>query len=147
VSVRDRAVTVDASVWVASAVASETHHATSMELVRLLWRHQVRLVQPTLFPIEVAAALGRRFPRSGQAQSAVQQLASIPRLAVVPLDAELAPLATRLAADHGLRGADAVYVATALMADATLLTLDEEVIRRAVAMVPVQTPQQWLASW
>ncbi|MBU6365453.1 MAG: PIN domain-containing protein [Gemmatimonadetes bacterium] len=139
-------VTVDASVWVAAAVASEAHHAECLALVRHLRLHDVRMVQPTLFPVELAAALGRRFPGSAQAPAAVRLLAAFSSMEVLPLEAELAAIATRLAADCGLRGADAVYVATALRADATLITLDEDVLRRAAPFAAAWTPGRWLAS-
>lgn len=142
----ERVLTVDASVWVASAVGSETAHAECMALVRHLRLHEVRVVQPTLFPVELAAALGRRFPGTGHAHAAVTHLAAFPRLEVVPLGAELAAVAAHMAADNGLRGADAVYVATAAQADATLITLDDDVVRRGARFVRVHTPRQWLAT-
>ena len=48
------------------------------------------------------------------------------------------------AATCALRGADAVYVATARHAGASLLTLDAEVRDRASGVVVVRTPDEWL---
>ncbi|MEN9817844.1 MAG: hypothetical protein RLZ32_1724 [Gemmatimonadota bacterium] len=138
-------VTVDASVWVASVVATEAAHGVCLALVRSLLATRARLVQPTLFSVELAAALGRRFPGTHSARDVIRTLAACPALEVIPLGATLAAHATQLAANCALRGADAVYVATALHAGATLVTLDAEVVRRAGAVVPVRTPPQWLA--
>jgi len=48
-----------------------------------------------------------------------------------------------IAAACALRGADAVYVATARRMDATLLTLDRELRERAEPMAKVRTPGEW----
>ena len=63
----------------------------------------------------------------------------------VPLDALLAARATRYAMLCGLRGTDAVYLATATREQTTFLTLDREVLERAPADARVVTPIDWLA--
>ncbi len=61
-----------------------------------------------------------------------------------PLDRALALEAAEVAAICELRGADAVYVATARHAGATLLTLDAEVRDRAFGVIAVRTPAEWI---
>jgi predicted nucleic acid-binding protein len=50
-----------------------------------------------------------------------------------------------LAAQHGLRGADAVYAAVAQQAGCTLISLDHEHLTRLVGLISVQTPEAALA--
>ena len=59
-----------------------------------------------------------------------------------PLDGALLRLALRLGLQQRLRGADALYAATAQLAGAALISWDNELIQRAGAM----TPSAWLAA-
>jgi predicted nucleic acid-binding protein len=61
------------------------------------------------------------------------------------LDRVTAAAACAFASVGLLRGADAVYVATASQLGATLVTLDREMIERAGRYVEVRTPGEWLA--
>ena len=66
-----------------------------------------------------------------------------PYLTLHPLDHALAAEAADVAATCALRGTDAMYVATARHAGASLHTLDAEVRDRAGALVTVLTPDEW----
>ena len=66
-----------------------------------------------------------------------------PYLTLYPLDHVLASAAAQVAATCALRGADAVYVATARHANAILITLDVEVRERASGVIAVRTPDEW----
>jgi len=68
----------------------------------------------------------------------------VPGLVVHALDHELAAEAAEISAACALRGADAVYVATARRMDATLLTLDRDLRQRAGPMTTVRTPGEWI---
>jgi predicted nucleic acid-binding protein len=67
----------------------------------------------------------------------------VPGLVIHALDHELAAEAAEIAAACVLRGADAVYVATARRMDTTLLTLDRELRKRAERTAEVRTPGEW----
>jgi predicted nucleic acid-binding protein len=64
---------------------------------------------------------------------------------VVALDAALGHQARALAAQYGLRGADAVYAAVAQQAGCTLISLDHEHLMRLGSIVMVRTPAAVLA--
>lgn len=70
----------------------------------------------------------------------MRQIQRLPRFRLVPLDAALARLAASLASQYSLRGADAVYVATARRLKAPLITLDDEQLRRGQAVVTTAAP-------
>ena len=72
-------------------------------------------------------------------------LQTLPLLTFIPLDDEFAQRAADLAADHSLRGADAVYAAVAQRNGTTLITLDDEHYQRAAAVIATRTPAEALA--
>jgi predicted nucleic acid-binding protein len=89
---------------------------------------------------EVAGAISRRTRRPALAHQAVEVLQALQGLRLVSIDPPLAELAAKLASDYGLRGADAVYVATASHLGLPLCTLDSEQLRRSRAVVAASTP-------
>ena len=67
-------------------------------------------------------------------------LLRLTELRLVPLDSRLGRSAAQLAAEIVLRGADAVYVATAHHLNVPLVTWDREQQARADRLVAVQSP-------
>ena len=132
--------TLDASVWLAAISTGEREHAA---LIESLVERCVPLQQPGLFVIEVCATIARRTRNRTLALAAGDATLASPYLTLYPLNHALASEAAHLAATCALRGADAVYVATARHAGATLLTLDAEVRERASGDVAVHTPDEW----
>jgi predicted nucleic acid-binding protein len=131
---------VDASVWVSALVVHDTHHTASRRWLR---RHSSRttlLVVPTLALAEVASAISRRTGDPVLGLRSMEAVLSLPRLRLVPLDPALGSEAGRIAADHGLRGADAVYVATAARHKLPLVTLDAELRARIGRLVRILRP-------
>ncbi len=94
--------------------------------------------------IEVCATIARRTRDRSLAMAVGESTVAPPYLTLVPLDHALAAEAAEIAASCALRGADAVYVATARRGSATLLTLDAEVRERACGVIAVRTPAEWL---
>ena len=136
-------VTIDASVWLAAISGRERQHELCAALIESLVQRRVPLHQPGLFVIEVCATIARRTRDRALALAAGEATLAAPYLTLYALDHSLAADAAEVAATCALRGADAVYVATARHAHATLLTLDAEVRERATAVVTVRTPQEW----
>ena len=71
----------------------------------------------------------------------------LPHLFLVPLDETLADQAADIAAQHRLRGSDAVYAAVALRFGSTLVTLDREQREWIAAVIPTCLPTEVLAGW
>jgi predicted nucleic acid-binding protein len=63
---------------------------------------------------------------------------------MVALDEGLARQSAALGAQHRLRGADAVYLASAALFAAELVTLDREQLERGAAIVQTLTPADFL---
>jgi predicted nucleic acid-binding protein len=65
----------------------------------------------------------------------------------VSLDETLAQQAADVAAQHRLRGSDAVYAAVALRFGSTLVTLDREQRERVADVVTSRLPAETLGEW
>ena len=136
--------TLDASVWIAAMSPAETEHEQCAALVACIRCDAIDVHQPGLFVIDVCATIARRTRKRTLALAAGDAAIALPRLTLHPLDLTLAVSASDAAATCALRGADAVYVATARRAGTTLLTLDAEVLDRAKYFVAVRTPADWM---
>jgi predicted nucleic acid-binding protein len=63
-------------------------------------------------------------------------MSKLPNLTLIAVDQTVAEQAASLAAQHGLRGADAVYAAIAADTNSILISLDKEHLSRLQAQTP-----------
>lgn len=141
-----RLMTIDASVFVSAARPKEPGHSESTMFLGWVRETGTRLFLPTLLIAEVAAALSRTGSDATLAQEYALAIGQLPHAVLVALDAELAGQAAALVAQHRLRGADGVYLATAALFAAELVTLDREQLERGSAIVETLTPAGFLAA-
>ena len=134
-------VVVDASVWVSRLVPQDAHHEASKRWLEEFGARKGKLVSPVLLLLEVAGAISRRTGEPSLAHQAVKQLQQPGRLRLVPIDRRLGLMAARLAADLGLRGADAAYVAVAQHLGIPLLTWDEDQKEKSGKVIQVLFPE------
>jgi predicted nucleic acid-binding protein len=125
--------TIDASVWVNGFDHREPSHVTSCQLLELLRAQGLPLIEPMLVLAEVAGAISRTRQDPAQAQAFATALGQLSNVTVVPGDTALGQQALELAAQHGLRGADAVYAAVAQHTACTLISRDNEQLTRLTA--------------
>jgi predicted nucleic acid-binding protein len=78
------------------------------------------------------------------AQRLVSVVKNFIGMRLIALSIPLAERAAQIAADQRFRGADAVYVAVAEEFAATLVTWDDDMLRRGAALVTTMTPDDWL---
>ena len=135
---------VDASVWVARFLAADRHHGVAMACITALLERESRLVIPVLAWPEVAGAIARRTGVAANGHNAVSIIRALRWIESIPLDQSLAHEATQIAGSTRLRGADAVYVALAVMRRVPLITVVGEMLERARDVAEVFTPEQWL---
>jgi predicted nucleic acid-binding protein len=138
--------TVDASVWINAFDQQEAGHLVSRQFLEVLQKRAIPIVVPNLVLAEVAGAIGRTRRTPEQAQMFAMALSRLPHVTVRVLDEACAIQALTLAAQKGLRGADAVYAAVAHDTGSTLVTLDNEHLTRLVNLLPVCTPAVALAA-
>lgn len=134
--------TLDASILVAACRPREAGHRAAASLLAAVRAVGAPLIEPALLPVEVAAALSRTGTEPELARDYALALLGLPRFTLVALDERLARQAADLAARHRLRGAEALYVAVALLYGASLVTLDREQLRRAPPGLVVWRPEQ-----
>lgn len=132
---------IDASVVVSRLVAGDVNHEASR---RWLDRHIAAgglIVAPALLLPELAGAIARRTGRRRLARRAVAAVLRLPELRLVDIDAALAESGAKLAGDLRMRGADAIYIATAARLRLPLVTWDVDQQQRGGAEVAIVSPR------
>jgi len=137
-------ITVDASVFVAAARVEEVHYEASRRFLLQVQAQDMDLFCPALVLPECAAAVARPTGDAALGKDLAVLIEGIPGLHLMNLDPPLARRAVQIASDHRLRGADSVYVAVAEAFNATLVTLDAEMLARGADFVTTMTPMQWM---
>ncbi|HEU0296460.1 MAG TPA: type II toxin-antitoxin system VapC family toxin [Anaerolineales bacterium] len=134
-------VTVDASVFVNALSPDEDGSDESAEFISQLKNESVPLIQPTLFIPEVVASIARKQDSTKIALEVLHELREISNLTLVGLDDNFVMFASEIAANHRLRGSDAVYAAVSLRFGTELITLDKEQLTRLPKVLSVRKPQ------
>lgn len=136
---------IDASVHVADARPSEPYHLEAHALLARVAAEGWTVYLPIIVLAEVAAAISRGTGQPELASRLTSALRRMPHFQFVPVDDALGDLAAELAARHGIRGCDAVYVALAQHHNATLITLDRQQRERVPPQVIARTPAEELS--
>jgi predicted nucleic acid-binding protein len=139
--------TIDASVFLNAFIVTESGSDVSRELLSLLQSQAVPLIAPTLLLPEVAAAISRGYHDADSARHFAARLRRLPHLILVPIDQTLALQAQEVAAQHRLRGADAVYVSVAQRFACPIVTLDCEQHDRVADVLQTFYPKELLPLW
>ena len=133
-------VTVDASVFVSAFTPTETAHQASKAFMLSIRQQAAPIIVPVLVLPEISAALARGQNKPDLGKAFVQELKNFPNTTFIDLDSSLADLAVEVAANHCLRGSDAVYAAVALRFGTQLITLDREQLERLPKVLDVRAP-------
>ena len=131
-------VVIDASVWVSRESTRDPHHERTVS-----WFDRqagVLKIAPTLMLAEVAGAVSRVTGQPGVGYDLLKRLLHLPTLRLIDVDAALGERAAFVAAQLGLRGADATYVAVAERLRLPLVTWDDDQRRRASRFITVHRP-------
>jgi predicted nucleic acid-binding protein len=131
---------IDASVQVAILNDADRHHSAALGWYREALVSGEPLAAPSLLVAEVAAALRRGLGDAALAKRAIEELLAGSEVTLVAVDRSLAVSAAEIAADHGLRACDAVYVALAADLGEPLVALDRDQTARARALIEVFSP-------
>ena len=132
----------DASVWVARFWRNDPRHADAYEWLQRATQSGQPIYAPTFLLAEVSGAISRRVGTVRSAQEAVREIRTMStsdEITFFELDEELLNESVDIAARYRLRGADAIYVAVAHVANSTLVTLDNEQRDRAAGLVETIT--------
>ena len=135
---------IDASVAIALLNAHEKDHASTWAWLESLQSAGESLAGPSILLAEVAAALSRGLGDPALAHRAVEELRGSGLIELVPVTLSMAERAATLAADHQIRGCDAVYVALAQVRGVQLITLDHRQRERVPPHIVALTPAEAL---
>ncbi|HEX6270947.1 MAG TPA: type II toxin-antitoxin system VapC family toxin [Anaerolineales bacterium] len=133
-------VTIDASVFVSAFTPTEPAHQVSNAFMLSVREQNIPIIVPILVLPEISAALSRGQGKPKLGLAFVQEIRNFPNATFVDVNESIANLAVEIAADHRLRGSDAVYAAVALRFGTELITLDREQLARLPKVLAVRGP-------
>ena len=133
-------VTIDASVFVNAFSPKESGSDKSLQLISDLKEQTIPIILPVLVLPEIVSALSRRQNNSTSALQLATEIKSLPSITFINVDESIAELAVDIAANHRLRGSDAIYAAVALRYGTELITLDKEQLERLPKILSVRSP-------
>ncbi|MEM7111648.1 MAG: type II toxin-antitoxin system VapC family toxin [Chloroflexota bacterium] len=136
-------IVVDASVWISYLVQQDINHAKTRPWLAQTLLDHTPIAAPILLLSEIGGAMARRLGSAEIGNKAINQLLAIPTLRLISIDHALGIQASRIAANHRLRGADAVYVAVASHLNIPLVSWDKEHLTRAAALITTHTPTSY----
>lgn len=136
--------TIDASVYINALNPNEAGSAESQTFLARVHQRGVTVFSPTLLLVELAATIARVFNDTQRGIAYAQSVQRLPGHVWLALDPGLAVTALTLAAQHRLRGADAIYTAVAQQTGAVLVTLDHQQLTRLPQSVRAITPAEAL---
>ena len=134
--------TIDASVWISAADATDKFHQPSRDLLRKVVADGIAVIQPAFGRTEVACALARRLRDAAQGQQLTHSLMNRMVTSEVAMDTAFLTATESLGTCQFLRGADALYATVAQQSQSPLISWDNEHLQRAGGI----TPTDWLAA-
>lgn len=133
-------IVLDASVWISYLLPPDVNHVVTHQWLSQRLEEGEAIIAPVLLLAEVGGAIARQTNRPQLGQKTIDRLLSIPNLRLVSLDHASGIRAARTAAERQLRGADAIYVATAAALHVPLVSWDRQQLERAGQLVEAYTP-------
>jgi len=136
------AVAVDASVWIAAQDLADPCRDRSRVFFKQAMSAGIVIHVPAFARTEVACALARRLRSASKGRRLANLVLAAASATEHPVNAALLAKALSLGTARFLRGADALYAATAEIAACDLVSWDKEHLQRAGAL----TPDDWLVA-
>lgn len=131
---------IDASVYIALVNEDEPGFVASWRWLQVVQSNGERLAAPVIMMAEVAAAISRGRNDVVHARKIIRRLQRSRLIEFWPVSFELAERSAEIAADHHIRGCDAVYVALAEQLGTDLISLDQQQVARGTAVIPTRQP-------
>ena len=118
-------VVIDASVWISLFKRDDMFRGQANQIIQTLVADCEEISIPVIALTEVAGVMKRSTRKNNTAMKAVQEMQSMASEILVNFS-ELEPVATRIAINYGIKGADAYYLAVAEITGSNLITFDKE---------------------
>ena len=129
---------LDSSVFVAALVESEEKHIVCRKILESVKDGKFVTLEPYTVLVEVVAAIRRRTGSDVLAERVKQDLQNIGNIYFFELVSLRAEKAAHIAAQTGLRGMDSIVVQIANEFNGELVTLDEEIEKKASKIVKIK---------
>jgi predicted nucleic acid-binding protein len=138
-------VVIDASVWVSRILVTDTNHIAARNWIGRHLKGRGTLIAPTLFEIEVAAAVARVTQDKELARKQIAQVRRLNTKGVIRFVAASDPQFIRacvdLAIKQSLRAADATYATIAKSLGLPLVTFDAELLALPASTLQTVRPR------
>ena len=131
---------VDASVWVSYFMQTEATHSASRDWITQKADAGIPILGPGHVLAEISGAVARRTGREELGRVTCTVIDQLPPFQLIPIDRELADISASIAASTRIKGADAVYVALALLMNSPLVTWDKEQLTRGSPIIETLSP-------
>lgn len=131
--------TLDSSVIIAALREPEKKHGVCIRLLEMVKDAEYFAVEPYTVLVEVVAAIKRRTGSEQLAEKVRNNLQGIDSIYFFDLESNRANEASNMAKKYGMRGMDAIVAQIAREFNATLVSLDSEMIRKANGMVRIKS--------
>jgi len=131
---------LDTSVYVALLDPRDAMYPVSQAWLARAIAEGERIAAPWLLVAEVAGAISRIRGDAPAAERVANHLVTAGVIDLVAVGPALARQAATIAAQQGIKGCDAVFVALAARLGDVLVTLDKQQATRAAAVVAVHQP-------
>jgi predicted nucleic acid-binding protein len=132
------ALIVDASVWVSAADSTDSLCEESRAFLIAMTDRGVSVALHEFAVVEIACALARRLRDASRGRVLTEQMLRSPLIEVHPLIPSLISAAIELGTRKLLRAGDSLYAALSHQLGGEVVSWDDELIRRAEALDPVQ---------
>ncbi|OGS28258.1 MAG: hypothetical protein A2297_10190 [Elusimicrobia bacterium RIFOXYB2_FULL_48_7] len=133
---------LDASVIVNSFFPKEQNSQFSSKLMQNIRVSQAVVYLPEIVLPEISSAIARGTDNPELAMEFVEQILKVPTFIFIPVERDISFLASEIAAECRLKGADSIYVATAKYFDVPLVTLDSDQREKARKLIKVFHPKE-----
>lgn len=140
------AVTLDSSVILAALRNQEEKHEQCRRLLEAVEEAQIIAIQPHSVLSEVTSAIKRRTGSQRLAERVKQVLQSINTMNFVESEARRTEMVSDVALRTDIGIMDAVVVQIAFEFGTTLITLDEEMMKKAKSIVKTKTVDEFMAA-
>ncbi|MBM4402543.1 MAG: type II toxin-antitoxin system VapC family toxin [Candidatus Cloacimonetes bacterium] len=131
--------TLDSSVIIAALREQEEKHRECLRLLEKIKNAEYIAVEPYTVLVEVVAAIKRRTGFKELAEGVKNDLQGIDSIHFLDLDSDRANDASDIAKNSGVRGMDAIVIQIANEFNATLVSLDSEMVAKAEGVVKVKS--------
>jgi predicted nucleic acid-binding protein len=139
----DMQLTLDSSVIVAALRKQEKKHKQSKTLLEKVKNGEHIAFEPYIVLVEVVAAIRRRTGSESLADRVKKDLQQINTLNFLELESRRANESANIAKVTGVKGMDAIVAQIAKEFDATLVSLDVEMIERLKTAIKTETVDQF----